>query len=108
MRVFLLTVFVAVAFSQDKKVSLQEKKVSPVEVASKNWLDAEASVQRLMKETEQLAVEWQNRQVQIRDAKLRQKESELILQANLCEKGQQVKMSGGKPVCETPPKEKKE
>jgi len=88
--------------------SQETKKLSPTEAAVKTWAEAEALAARLLKETDQLAAEWQNRQVQVRDARLKQREMELILQSELCVKGQRIKINDGKPVCETPPKENKE
>jgi len=111
MRLILLSLLAVVALSQEKASDTKKPvavKQSPTEAAATAWQAAEAQVVRLQKESDTLAAEWQNRQVQIREAKLQQKESELILQSNLCAKGQRVKMVEGKPVCETPPMEKRE
>lgn len=99
MRYVLISALVAaLALSQNKNV----------DAALTAWKAEEAIINKLQKESDQLAAEWQNRQVGVRDAKLRQKEHELVLQSELCEKNQRVKMVDGKPICEAPPKEKKE
>ena len=103
MRMFALALLVAVALLS------QEKKPSALDNAKTEWKNAAVTITRLTSEAAQLAAEWQNRQTQIRDAQLRQKEAELVLQAELCKPGERIVVEQGvDPRCAAPPKEKKQ
>lgn len=85
-----------------------KKTVSAVDGAKTAWKNAEATIIRLRNEAAQLAAEWQNRQTQIRDAQIQQKEAELTLQSELCKTGERIAVAPDVTTTCAPAKEKKE